>query len=78
MGQPRSFTDCTKSLGSDASIDAVANCAGHGTITVIDTSWGVPGLGADGTVALGGMAIAAAMATLLAWRKLQPVKPARR
>ncbi len=52
----------------------MVNCAGHGVVTVIDTNWGVPGLGLDGTIGLGAMAIAAATVTLLAWRTLTPVK----
>jgi hypothetical protein len=50
---------------------------GQNAITVIDDSWGVPGLGTEGTIALGGMAIAAATVTIIAWRALTPMRPAR-
>ena len=52
--------------------------SGQNSITVIDDSWGVPGLGTDGTLALGGMAIAAATVTIIAWRALTPLKLVRR
>jgi hypothetical protein len=53
--------------------------SGQTSITVIDDSWGVPGLGTDATLAMGGMAIAAATVTIIAWRALTPPpKPARR
>ncbi len=52
--------------------------SGQESITVIDDSWGVPGLGTDGTLALGGMAIAAATVTIIAWRALTPPKLVRR
>lgn len=51
---------------------------GRESITVINESWGVPGLGTDGTLAMGGMAIAAAAVTIIAWRALTPTKPVRR
>jgi hypothetical protein len=51
---------------------------GQNSITVIDDSWGVPGLGTDGTLAMGGLAIAAATVTIIAWRALTPPKLVRR
>lgn len=70
MGQSSYTPNCTATQAGSAP----ASCAGHGAITVIDTSWGVPGLGLDGTIALGAMAIAAATVSLLAWRALSPVR----
>ncbi len=68
-----------KAIASHPAPDAwVEGSNGQGAITVIDDSWGVPGLGTDGTLALGGMAIAAATVTIIAWRALTPMRPARR
>lgn len=51
-----------------------AQADGQGAIVVIDHSWGLPGLGPDGTLALGAMAIAAATVSTIAWRALAPAR----
>lgn len=62
-----------------ASRDAASGCAsGHATVTIVDTSWGIPGLGPEGTIALGSMAVAAATMTIVAWRLLFPARTRRR
>ncbi len=61
-GQQAVAATSTPASGGDGS--------GQNSITVIDNSWGVPGIGTDGTLAMGGMAIAAATVTIIAWRAL--------
>jgi hypothetical protein len=70
MGAYRSSTDCAQLVADGAT----TSCTTHVTITEIDQSWGLPGLGAEGTVALGGMAMASAIMIVLACRALMPVR----
>jgi hypothetical protein len=70
MGIPRSTQDCTHLV-----VDGVPPlCTTQGKIIVIDQSWGVPGLGTEGTIALGTMAIAAVAMTIFASRALLPAR----
>jgi hypothetical protein len=79
---PGALNGCAASQGHKVitSISTPDTWAGSDqtSITVIDDSWGVPGLGTDGTLAMGGMAIAAATVTIIAWRALTPPKLVRR
>ena len=73
MVQSRTTLYCIQATGPSGT----AGCAaprrdGHETITVVDTSWGVPGLGTEGTLAVAGMALSAAVVSVVAWRALAP------
>jgi hypothetical protein len=93
MAQPHTAADCirtgaspdkasgcpvTHKAADSATSNAWIDGSGQTSVTIIDHSWGVPGLGTDGTLALGGMAIAAATVTIVAWRALTPAKLVRR
>lgn len=81
MAQPPTAPPCAQitsqsdstsgAIGCRSGVEGVTLHNGRGdAITVIDHSWGLPGLGPDGTIALGAMTIAAATVSAIAWRTL--------
>lgn len=81
MAQSPTAAPCAQIAGPSDAVSGAIGCrprvdgatfhnGHHDAITVIDHSWGLPGLGPDGTIALGAMTIAAATVSTIAWRAL--------
>lgn len=81
MAQSQTVTPCARIASPSDAVSGAIGCrpgvdgatfhnGHHDAITVIDHSWGLPGLGPDGTIALGAMTIAAATVSAIAWRAL--------
>ncbi len=64
--------DDTVIMSQSAKNVTVKGGPGQDKVQIVDDSWGIAGLGPDGTLALVGLIVAAITVTLIAWRALTP------